>query len=234
MPRYRIHSILRNVPEEMKLVRKNRRKWESSRGSKMKGFKMGIGSGYSYLLAVNDAPTQLRPYVEKLKSGFNIEANATYFFGRFFGLGVSYSLYHAENRLDNVYVFNGISGNIGRGELSDNVNIHFIGLHPTARVPIAKGKAHFLGGVGVGYMQWYNNAVLLTPVTIKSETYGVLASLGFDIKIYASYYLGFAGELLVGNGNSVTYSDGYSSSTRAVMIGMSHIDATIGLRYYLK
>jgi hypothetical protein len=115
MPRYRIFRIDINVPEEIHWVRKYRKAWESSRGNRMKGFRLAAGAGNAaLLLPVTGDPS----YTGSRTHGFNIKVEGTYFFGRFFGLGARYSMF----RLHTLF-------------------LHYVSLNPTLRVPIRKGRA---------------------------------------------------------------------------------------------
>jgi len=201
MPRYRVFRIERNVPEEMRWVRKSRKAWESSRGNKMKGFRLGAGGGNgALLLPVTGDPS----YSGSRTHGFNIKVDGAYFFGRFFGLGARYSMF----RLHTLY-------------------LHYVSLNPTLRVPIRKGRAHFLFGVSGGYLQ----KALSTPSGTRGyrDTFGGSFGGGFDVRILPKFYIGLSGEFIVGFIDTRTSFYGYSQVYRE---NLTRVDATLGLSYY--
>jgi len=236
MPKYLVHSIVLNDPEEMKWVKKDQRRYKYSKENKMKGFRTGLSAGYSRLLAKTDAPHGFSQYMEALRSGFNIRADADYFFGRYFGLGLRYALFHTENQADGVYVSNGQTGQWGVGEVSDNINAHSIGLAPSFRAPIRKGKAHFLTTISAGYMGWINNATVLTPVVMSANAFYNAYSLAMDVQIHGKLHLGVSGEILFATSKSVHVTDGTNSTTQRLSdrnrLNMMRVDANLGLRYY--
>jgi hypothetical protein len=198
MPRYRIFRIERNLPEELRWVRKNRPAWESSRGNKMKGFKLSAGGGNGVLLKASG----ISGY--EGTNGFNIKVDGSYFFGRFFGLGARYSMF----RMDVLYV-------------------HFVSLNPTLRVPIRKGKAHFLFGFSGGYLQ---KAISTRYGTRNyNGTFGASFGGGFDVRIIPRLYIGLSGEFLVAFMDNRINRYGF---TTAYTENLSRMDATLGMAYY--
>jgi hypothetical protein len=201
MPRYRVFRIERNLPEEKRWVRRNRPAWESSRGNKMKGFKLGLAGGNSTLLV---PITTTGTFQGSRSIGFNIMVDGAYYFGRYFGLGARYSMF----RLHTIYV-------------------HFVSVNPTLRVPIRKGKAHFLFGLAGGYAQ--------KAVSSENGTGGYIDAFaasfggGFDVRIIPKLYIGLTGEFIVGFFDSSRSSFGYS---RAYRENMSRVDSRLGLSYY--
>jgi hypothetical protein len=202
MPRYRIFRIDINVPEEIHWVRKYRKAWESSRGNKMKGFRLAAGAGNAaLLLPVTGDPS----YTGSRTHGFNIKVEGTYFFGRFFGLGARYSMF----RLHTLF-------------------LHYVSLNPTLRVPIRKGRAHFLCGFSGGYLQ----KALSSPRGIWGyrDTFGGAFGGGFDVRIIPKLYIGLSGEFIVGFID--TRRTSFFWNTEVYRENLSRVDATLGLSYY--
>jgi hypothetical protein len=204
-----------------------------------KGFMLDAGAAYFHRFAPvpTNVPEEIQEYIRKLKSGFVLKFDGSYFFGRFFGLGLKYSWARAQNEMDDVY-FRLNNGSLVRGRISDKINIHTIALHATSRIGPRSGKFYFLPGISLGYTEYFNNSVALDPLTIRSSTFSFAVNLGMDIRLVDRLYLAVGLDVITGAMSYVEVEQ-YNETQRIDLDGenresLGRIDIWGGFRYYFK
>jgi hypothetical protein len=221
-----------NETEERKLLLKLDKKYRS------RGFRFGFGAGYTYRLAKapNGSSAAVQEHIKKVKSGFHIKVDAMYFFGRFFGLGAKYTYSNAKARTDKVNGYTPM-GYPYYGEVSDNISIHFIGLHPTARFGKSNGPVRVLLGITAGYIAVENRTEVGFPFTLKGSTFGLSADLSMEFQLISQLYFSAGAELSMATINRYNYDDGRRQGVvtfnKNNADNLWRIDATGGLRFYL-
>jgi|GEM_PF-1273014 len=203
-----------------------------------KGLELGLCAGYTYRLAgaPEGSSNKVKEHIRKLKSGFNIKAEAVYFFGRFFGLGAKYTFSHAHATTDDVSGYS-INGWPYRGEAYDNINIHFVGIHPTSRVSTKNGSVRFLPGITFGYLAVLSRSNFDRSFKLSGGTFGFSVDLSLEFKVVDGLYLGIDADLAVGTIKKYKIDDGIRQGTLTYDSGgdnLSRIDASGGFRYYFQ
>lgn len=204
-----------------------------------KGFMVDVGAAFFHRFAPvpTNVPDEIQDYIKKLKSGFVLKVDGSYFFGRFFGLGLKYSWARAQNEMDDVY-FRLNNGSLVRGRISDKINIHTIALHATSRIGPRSGKFYFLPGISLGYTEYFNNSVALDPLTIRSSTFSFALNLGMDFRLVDRLYLAVGLDVITGAMSYVEVEQ-YNETQRIDLSGenresLGRIDIWGGFRYYFK
>ncbi len=202
-----------------------------------KGLMLGVAIGYSHRLA--NVPQGLQPelekYLKRLKSGLAVKVDATYFFGRFFGLGAKYSLSYAANRMENVFIIDQF-GQYHQGDMADRIAMHFVGVHLTSRVGPRSNNGHFLPGITVGYTAYVNKATLIDNFTLSSGSFSLAVNLATQFKIGRTTYLAFGADLITGVLNYINYKDA-TTSTKIDLEennrdNIMRLDVSLGIRHY--
>lgn len=190
--------------------------------------------GYSYRLAKisDDITTLEKEYMNKLKSGYHLGIGATYYFSEQYGVGLKYVYQKSSNEADVVASTPG--GHAQYGKMSDNIRISFIGPYFSTRMFNFKGKNSFNINLGLGYLDYYDKAVLIDPFTIKGGTVGMCMDIGYDIGQTDNFAIGFQLSYIVGALSKYKISNGLSAQTieldKDSYEGLSRIDFSIGIR----
>ena len=200
-------------------------------------FRIAINGGGGYRLGRLpdgiDAPT--RDYLSALKWGFSYGAEATYFFGETMGIGVKYHNFHASNKAEGTLTLN--DGTVRTGTMSDNQAFSFLGPIISYRAVDSDARNAFYMTMGGGYMTYKNDGRVIDPVVMKGNTLGAVFELGYDYGL--SEHLYFGATLSLFSGKLSRYSCTQNGRTSEVRLdkdhqeSLSHVDLTIGLRYYL-
>jgi hypothetical protein len=153
-------------------------------------FALNGGWGYHTGRLANNMPPDFKDYMNKLRSGYFIDADLCYYFSESVGIGIKYDKYNAQNELDNVYVtyFN---GTVKRGKMKDDITISHIGPVCSVRLISGNKRNAFLSNFSLGYMKYLDRATLIDNFTITGNTVGLIWELGYDIGLNEGLALGF-------------------------------------------
>ncbi|WP_205501381.1 hypothetical protein [Rufibacter psychrotolerans] len=199
--------------------------------------RLGVSGGWSYRLAsVNDGvPADFKEYIEGLKKGYNISADAAYYFSEQMGAGLRYSTYRASNEINDVSAVSS-GGTIIHGKMSDKISVTFVGPYFSSRMLSANKLNGFFANLGLGYLGYTDEVVQVNDrFTIKGSTVGLSGDLGYDVRIAKKLSLGFQLSMVTGTLREYEVSSG--TSTRTVKLdqenyeNLSRIDLSVGLRF---
>jgi len=205
--------------------------------------RIAVQGGYAYRTAelssnLTDYPfyiTGLTDYMNKLKHGFNYGVDFSYYFNKYFGIGVGYNAFQAKNKMqvDIKDMPGGIT--IFYGEMSDNIRIDFVGAFFNSRILHAKNKNALLFGLGVGYIAYQDKGYALNYTgTIKGGNVGFCGNIGYDISITKNLAVGLQCSYIFGRltQGKVKYSYPYPYETSITNENenLSRIDISAGLR----
>lgn len=186
-------------------------------------WRLALNAGWSRRLAplYDDGLTSWqKEYAKKLMNGFNISADASYFFTEMLGAGLKYDLYKSSN--SSYY-----------GE--DKISIQYVGPAFAMRFfNQAKTNCWFMSA-SIGYMGYKDvgNAGG-QAVTIKGSTVGVSWDVGYDVAISKKWSAGIQLSLLSGVLTEVDYIvNGVSEKKKLEKDeyeGLGRLNIAIGLR----
>lgn len=200
-------------------------------------FRAAVNGGWSYRTAKlgDNIPYDFQEYAKELKSGYHYGLDISYFFTEQLGLGFKYHSFHSKNELNNIYV-QYPNGDIETGKMSDDISINFIGPTFTTRFLNANKRNSFLLGIGMGYMGYKNDGVLVYDYTINGSTLGFCWDIGYDIGLTENFALGFQFSYLAGVLSRYEESfNGGPKQTVQLEVGnyesLSRIELSVGLRF---
>lgn len=199
--------------------------------------RIGIYGGWSYMIAKvsSKVPSAFQQYVEDLKSGYHLGGDFTYFTSENIGFGIKYSMFRTRNELDNIYVFDTLTGQVRTGKLKDDITIQYFGPTICTRISSANKNAHFIFDFSFGYLSYKNNATVIDNFTLTSGTLGMMWDLGVNFSIDKDLSLGLFFAYKLGTLNQYNYDDGKQSKTIKLdkdnLESISRIDLSVGLRW---
>lgn len=150
------------------------------------------------------------------------------------GFGLKYSTYKASNEAEIYGQSSG--GSMMKGKMSDDIAINFIGPTFNTRYLDITRKNFFHFGVGLGYMGYRNNSMLLNEkLKITSGTLGLSWDMGYDMALSNNTALGLQLSLMAGTLSKLQVQRGFSTSTITLekdnMESLARIDLSVGLRF---
>ncbi|MGC3976815.1 MAG: hypothetical protein QM751_00370 [Paludibacteraceae bacterium] len=199
-------------------------------------FRGAINGGWSYRTAkVSDnTPSGLEQYMNNLKSGFHYGLDGAYYFSELLGVGIKYNNFNSKNKMDDIQLrFS--DGTYVNGELSDNISINFIGSFFSMRFLNSTKQNCFLINWGMGYLGYYDKAVLIDNYSMSGSTFGVTLDIGYDIGLSKNLALGL--QLSYTSGTLTQYKLTQGGFSQTVKLksenyeNLSHINLSIGLRF---
>ena len=116
--------------------------------------------------------------MRKLRSGYNLGGDVTYFINKTCGIGFRYNVFKTSNSMDDVYVEDN-DGNILHGKMSDKISIPYVGPFLSIRYTGEKDNSIFTN-LGLGYMGYKDEMVLIDPYEITGSAFGAAIDLGVD------------------------------------------------------
>jgi hypothetical protein len=203
-------------------------------------FRIGVGGGYTYRLEkVPDDAGDFKEYLQKLKSGFNIQAEADYFIKKSYGIGLRYNFFRAKNYMDNVTFIleNGHSFDTVVGNMGDDIRINYVGPIFYYRFLNRMESVAWLIGVSVGYASFVNKGILLSEdLRFSGSTVGISAIFGADIFLTKNLAIGLNLSFDLGTLTSITMKYQGKTTTKKLAvqdrIDISLINLTAGVRFW--
>ncbi len=180
----------------------------------------------------------LHDYYNELKGGRHFQGGIAYYFDGMLGLGIQASQYRSSVRLDGLVYIEDSLGNRGFGELADDITIRYIGPSFHFKTPFLNDQLQLVSLVSIGYMDYYNESIIIDPYTFSGQTLGLLAGVGVDFVIDNVLGIGFGVSSNTGTITNMNVNDG--ETTEKVEFegeyrgeGISRYDFTFGIRLNL-
>jgi hypothetical protein len=202
--------------------------------TELRKFRFALNGGYSYRLGkISDQLTgDARNYMKKLKSGFNVGADAMYYFNPKMGVGVKYNRFQASH--SDVIPVRTSTGQM-RTNVMDNIAINFFAATFGTRVFNAAGTNAFHANIALGYLGFRDNGWLnVDKLILTGGTLGIGWDIGYDIRLTSKLSAGAQLSLISGKLNSFMKED--SNSREKVTLtddqkeNLSHLNLSLGLR----
>ena len=195
--------------------------------------RINIEGGYSYRMAKLDEniPSDFKDYVNKLKSGFNIAANISYFFSEEYGVSLGYSRFMTSNSMGGVYIYDPISMTTrGPGIMEDDIAISFFGIGMAGRKIFSDGDILLIGNFSLGVASYNNDAKLLDDsYLIEGSTFAYTGLLSLDFMLSSNWALGFGISYL---GGTLKDAKVNGESANLGEENLFRLDFNIGVKYY--
>ncbi len=186
--------------------------------------RINVEGGYSYRIAKvsENIPPGLKEYADKLKSGFNVAANISYFLGVKSGLCLNYNRFSTSNSMSVLY-------DGGAGKMEDNITISYFGMGLAVRDIFNNGKIFLIANISMGYCSYNNDGKLIYPIQIEGSTYAYSGLLNLDFMVSRNWALGFGISYLGGTLKDATVN---GQSANLGEENLSRLDFNAGVRYY--
>jgi len=197
-----------------------------------KRFRFAISGGPGYrTYSVGDGLTSnSKDYYSKLKLGYQIECDATYFFSAKRGAGLKFSYFNTSNSIDNnIWLFN--NGFLSQGKFAEDIMILFAGPVFSTRISTPGSINSFLFNVSVGYIYYKDKIVSISDYAITGNTAGFTIDLNYDRVISKRLSLGVLVSITNGTLSKVTQTSSSGSQSFYWNEGLTRIDLGIGLRF---
>jgi hypothetical protein len=200
-------------------------------------WRIGVRGGFGNMLAKIETTDEYSLYQEKLLRGWTWGADASYFFGDNFGLGLMFNNFQSQNKAENIDYKNLISNeDVVKGSLSNKRSTKFVGPVMYFRKNIDFKTMVVLGLAPGAYLYKDKGTYNENAYTFKGLDFGAAATLGVDfllgnditgrdiiLSLEAGYNYGKMRALDFGNGGGAV--------NLSTPINLSRVDFTIGLRF---
>ena len=182
--------------------------------------RLALHGGYSYQVAKisDEVPAEDREHVKKLKSGYHLGADFSYFITETSGINMKYNYFNSSHEIINI--------------IKNEISIDFIGPGYALRLQnYSKTNALFMC-MSIGYMGYTNKRY---GEQIKGNTFGTALDIGYDIGIAKNVALGLQFSMLSGSLKEFKITrNGHTETVeleKGQYEGLGRIDLTIGLRF---
>ncbi len=175
-------------------------------------------------------------YFKKLKSGFQISGDITYYFSESWGIGLKYNQFNKSGSLpyDIVADLDG-DGRTEEGPVSNNLKVIFIGPTFSSRMYSYNKKNVLLFNTSIGYTSYENNGVLIDPFQLKGTTLGLVFDIGYDFKIAKGTRVGVQLSYLTGSLYKMDRKSKYGTESIKFESdekeSLNRFDLSIGIRF---
>lgn len=154
-----------------------------------------LSGGYSRRLAPtqDDLPHSQIEYLDRLKNGYHLNLDITYYWNPNNGLGLHYSVFRAKNSGDILIMQPDTTVVIVF--VSDDVIIQSIGVNYSLKYPVGKKDDELMLQVGLNYVSYTDHFYALFNGTTRASTLGLNLGFNYDLKLTnrfsATFGLGF-------------------------------------------
>lgn len=199
-------------------------------------FRIVVEGGYSSRLAgvSQEMQPEIQDYFKKLKRGFHIAGELSYFFNTRYGIGFRGNLSKASNSMGSVYVEDE-DGNIETGVMKDLISMIYLGPSFLSRHINSKNNNEFCFGLGMGYLMYENDAVLIDEYMVTGATMALSLDFSYYIPVSKTSAIGFKLATITGSLFNVEYNDGITVKDvhleKGQVIDLRRIDLSIGFRF---
>ena len=208
------------------------------------GYRIGVYGGYGYRLAKvqSGLDNVLTNYLKKLKNGFNLGGDFTYFFpsqptGFSQGIGAKFNFFKAENSLYGTFEYD--DGSSAEGIVSNDIFILYSGVMYAMRFISEDRRNIFWLNYGLGLANYIDKGI--TPkqnITISGSGLSYNLDLGYDFQLVNNLYFGMAASLYTGALAALTYKDNTSGEKKTVALdskqreSIAQISLAAGLKFH--
>jgi hypothetical protein len=200
-------------------------------------WRVGVRGGFGNMLAKIETKDEFSLYQEKLLRGWTWGADASYFFGDNFGLGLMFNDFQSQNKADNIDYKNLIlNENIVKGSLSNKRSTKFVGPVMYFRKNIDFKTMVVLGLAPGVYLYKDKGTYNTSAYTFKGMDFGAAATLGVDFLLGnditgRDIILSLEAGYNYGKMRALNFDNGGGAVNLTTPINLSRVDFTVGLRF---
>lgn len=198
-------------------------------------FRVALNVGYGYQTAplADDVPDDFKSYIKRLKSGFHIGGDLTYYFTEVLGIGMKYNRFITSNYMEHIYIVDEYD-NTRYGEMKDDVAITFIAPTFSTRFINQKKSGALYLNTSFGYVDYNNAKIIVDPYIYTGKTVGFAFDFGYDLLSLKSVTLGFQVSYFMASLSKFNVYDGTDVTTvklEGFYEGLNRLDFSLGLRF---
>lgn len=200
-------------------------------------FRFSIEGGGGFRLGkIGDVPDDFKSYTKKLRRGFVYGADATWFFKEFMGVGIRYKAFSASN--GTTVTVTDDYGQSTSGKMKDNITISFVGPMYCTRFTSRNGLHTFTADIGVGYINYQDNGMLIEKMKLSGSTLGLLYNIGYDYALSKKWAIGVNLSSIEGTLTTLTLEQNGVKTSQTTLDkdnqeSLTHIDLSFTLRLNL-
>lgn len=153
-------------------------------------FGLDFGIGLRTASVSTDMPSELQKYANDLRKGFLLGGELVYFFHRKLGVGIKGNWSKSSNGMNNIYIEDE-DGNGEFGLMRDRISMVYIGPHFLSRHTYERNDNVFCFGIGMGYLSYKNDAVLIDSFVITGNTLGLTIDFTYDLALHQNSAISF-------------------------------------------
>jgi hypothetical protein len=174
---------------------------------KHSGISISAGNGAGYLInpAIPQVPNSFSRYNRKIRLGYTFDFDVHYFFGKYFGLGLRYSVFTSSASFDNV-VFQDLDGSFVLGTLEDRLTFQTVELSAQGRFEFFNNALGILPCAHFGYGHFNNKAFRGRDITYNSHSLSYGFDIGVDTRISKRLRIGIKGGISIANFKTIHFS----------------------------
>lgn len=187
-------------------------------------WQFSVNGGYAYRLfkpQIRSTPYE-RDYIDKLKSGYSLNADVFYFPWKKIGFGLKYDRFQSKGERDI--------------RTKDDITIQFIGASVAHKLVFQNERTSVITAFWMGYQPYKNKFMFVgQDYTSKAQTMGWGVSVGLDYKITRNLALNFAASCFMGT--IYKYEQELKGSSRTIHLArnrfedLSRAAFTVGLKF---
>jgi hypothetical protein len=163
--------------------------------AKFPRFRLAVDGGWQYRFAklAEGMDPSLKNHYTKLKSGFNYDIQAGYFFTENQGFEAMFSQYFFHNNLGSIFLIDEEGNAYFTGSISEKIRFNYAGINYIVRFYGSKKKNCFLMAFGIGYLGYIDKLFFdeREEAKITARTLGVNFGIGYDIALSKYFSIGF-------------------------------------------
>lgn len=180
--------------------------------------KIGFSAGYGYRLGKGFKGVE-DDYINSIRQGWDINADAIYFFSPSSGVGVKTS---------NFWTY----GNTINNNVISNISVNYTGPIFYSRLMSNSQKSMFSSGISFGLINYKDDGwVEFQKTMIKGNTIGGLLELAYDLKIYKSLYAGVNIGMLSGVLSNMKVNNTQVNLDKDKRESMARLYGAVGFRF---
>ena len=192
-----------------------------------------IGPSFRLGKIPNDYSSDIKNYLQALKSGIAYDFNLVYLINKKSGIGLKLNMYQSKGSIGPVDVI-APNGEEFYGRISDNIKIYFIG--PSYTIISSKNKDFFSSNFALGYIGYVNDAEILDSYKIKGSSFGITTDIAYLFGLNDNFQIGPKVSLIQGNifKFEITGPNGFRETLKLDKNNtesLLRIDLSVALRY---
>lgn len=191
-----------------------------------------FGISYRTAKLSSNIDESLNSYIDKLRIGYGISSNLSYFFRDNMGIGMNFTSANSHSMVDDVVITQG-TNIVSHGRLEESINIKCIAPSFITRSMYKNSNVIVNSCFMFGYMTYSENMFLIDMShTITGNTFFLGFSCGLDGKLNNSIALGFSISYIYGYLTEILYDNRTIQMQKNEYEGLTKFELNFGLRGY--